>query len=227
MIGALIALLLSWALLHFVENQNLEALGFRPTRQRLWLVVQGFLLTVAFMTIYYLIEAATWSASYHPNPGFLGYWLESDLWKVFTGALFEELLFRGALLYILIRRIGPAKAVLVSAVAFGMYHWIIVGIHSLPQMMLLFLSMAWMGYALARSFVVSGSILVPFALHFAGNMVGAVIFGFMEQLYIRPVGVHPSMALILLLITIHNFVYPLIVLWWLRSVNPKNEIKQP
>ena len=218
MIGALIALLLSWALLHFVEHQSLDVLGFRPTARRLKLVGLGFLLTAVFMSAYCLAEAAGWHFSYHRNPDFSARWLLTSLWTLFTSALFEELLFRGALLYILIRRIGPAKAVLVSAVAFGMYHWFIVGIHSLPQMTLLFLSMAWMGYALARSYVVTGSILVPLALHFAANFIGADIFGDGPQLFVHAPGVHPSTVVLLLLVVIHNFVYPLVVLWWIRYI---------
>lgn len=227
MIGALIALLLSWVLLHFIEHQSLEVLGFRPTPHRLKAMGQGFLLTAVFMIVYYLAEAAAWHQSYHANPLFSTQTLLTSMGQVFTGALFEELLFRGALLYLLIRRIGPAKAVLLSAVAFGIYHWFIVGIHSAPQMVLLFFSMGLMGYALARSYVVTGSILVPLALHYAANFIGADILGDSLQLFVHTPGRHPSTILILLLLTIHNFVYPLIVLWWLRSVNPKNEIKQP
>ena len=221
MIGALIALLLSWALLHFIEHQSLEVLGFRPTARRLRLIGLGFLLTAAFMILYYLAEAAGWRFSYHRNPEFSSRWLLISGWTLFTSALFEELLFRGALLYILIRRIGPEKAVLVSAVAFGMYHWIIVGIHSFPQMTLLFFSMGWMGYALARSYVVTGSILVPLALHFASNFVGADIFGNGPQLFVHAPGVHPSTLVLLLLVVIHNFVYPLVVLWWIRHIKTK------
>ena len=218
MIGALIALLLSWALLHFIENQSLEALGFRPTPRRLKLVGLGFLLTAVFMSVYYLAEAAGWHSPYHLNPRFSTGWLPTSLWNLFTSALFEELLFRGALLYILMRRIGPAKAVLVSAVAFGMYHWVIVGIHSLPQMVLLFLSMGWLGYALARSYVVTGSILVPLALHYASNFIGADLMGDSMQLFVHAPGVRPSAIIVLLLLGIHNFAYPLVVLWWLKNL---------
>jgi CAAX protease family protein len=226
MIGALIALLISWALLHFVEHQSLEALGFRPTSRRLRLVGVGFLGTALFMSGYCLVEAAAWRYAYHSNPWFFVPPFLNAIWQLFTSALFEELLFRGALLYILIRRLGPAKAVLISAAAFGIYHWFTVGIHSAPQMLLLFFSMGWMGYALARSYVVTGSILVPLTLHYTSNLTGC-IFGDGPQPFIHAPGQHPATILILLLITIHNFVYPLIVLWWLRSLNPKNEIKQP
>lgn len=85
----------------------------------------------------------------------------------------------------------------------------------------LFLSMAWLGYALARSFVLSGSILVPLALHFAANLVGAVLFGEGPQLFIHAPGRHPSAAVVGLLLAIHNFAYPLLVLWWLNRNKKK------
>jgi membrane protease YdiL (CAAX protease family) len=221
MIPALVALLLSWAILHFLEHKSLEALGFRPTRRRLRLAGSGFLLTVVFMIGYNLIEAAGWHYTYRPDHDLSASWLVTTIWTVLVSALFEELLFRGALLYILLRRVGSTKAVLISAIAFGLYHWIIVGIHSLPQMLLLFVSMAWLGYALARSFVVSGSILVPFALHFAGNFVGAAILGDGRQLFVHGPGTHPSTMVLLALVAIHNFAYPLVVLWWLKRNKKK------
>ena len=221
MIGVLIALLLSWIILHFVEHRSILVLGFWPKRRRLRLIGAGFLLTVVFMTVYYLAEAAGWRYSFHLNPAFSTSWFFTSLWAVLISAFFEELLFRGALLYILIRRIGENKAVLISAIAFGMYHWVTVGIHSLPQMMLLFFSMAWMGYALARSFVVSGSILIPLALHFASNIAGTDIFGDGAQLFVHGPGRHPSTVVVLLLLAIHNFAYPLLVLWWLKRNKKK------
>jgi membrane protease YdiL (CAAX protease family) len=218
MISALIALLLSWALLHFVEKQSLEVLGFRPTARRLRLVGVGVVLTAVYMTGYYLLEAGVWHTAYHLNNLFFPGPFFAELWRLFTSALFEELVFRGALLYILIRRLGPLRAVLISSVAFGMYHWWLIGIHSFSQMLLLFLSMAWLGDALARSFVVTGSILVPFALHYTSNVIGLAIFGDGPQPFVHAPGVHPGAVMILLLTLIHSFIYPLLILGWLRSV---------
>lgn len=221
MVGALIAFLLSWIILYFVEHRSILVLGFWPKRRRLRFIGAGFLFTLVFMSVYYLAEAAGWRYSFRINRSFSFSRLLTSLGTVLLGAFYEELLFRGALLYILIRRIGENKAVLVSAMAFGMYHWITVGIHSLPQMMLLFVSMAWLGYALARSFAVSGSILVPLALHFAFNAIGVDIFGEGAQLFVHGPGRHPSAVVVFLLLAIHNFVYPLLVLWWLKHNKKK------
>jgi membrane protease YdiL (CAAX protease family) len=221
MIGALIALLLSWIILHFVEHRSILVLGFWPNGRRRRLVGTGSLLTIVFMSVYYLAEAAGWRFSFHLNHGFSFSWLLTSLGTVLLSAFYEELLFRGALLYILIKRIGEKKAVLVSAIAFGMYHWLTVGIHSLPQMLLLFISMAWLGYALAQSFVVGGSILVPLALHFAFNIVDVDLFGDGQQLFVHGPGRHPSTVVVMALLAIHNFVYPLLILWWLKRNKKK------
>lgn len=221
MIAALIALLLTWVVLHFIEHQSLEALGFRPTPRRLKLAARGILLTAAFLVIYYLLETVAWHTYYRLNLGFSTSWLLTSLWTILVSALFEELVFRGALLYILIKRIGRTKAVLISAVAFGVYHWFLVGIHSIPQMTLLFFSMAWTGYVFAEAFAVTGSILIPLALHFASNFIGACILGDDRQLFSHAPGMRPSAIVLLLLVAIHNFVYPLIVLGWVQYVKKR------
>jgi membrane protease YdiL (CAAX protease family) len=217
MLAILIELLLSWILLHFIEHQNLEVLGFRPTPRRLKLAGIGFALTAAYMTLYYLGEATLLHNPYHKNPAFATQPFLDSIWHYLKSVLFEELLFRGALLYILVKRLGAAKAVLVSAVAFGIYHFFTVGLGSPMQIVLLFLTTGLMGYAFARAYVVTGSIWVPFALHYALNFISYIIFG---ALFIHPSVAHPSMAIVLVLLVIHNFVYPLVVLWWLHRIKP-------
>jgi len=222
MIGTLVELLISWILLHFIEHQNLEALGFIPTPRRLKLAGIGFLLTAAYMTLYYLGEAWVLHTPYDPNPMFsLSPFLHS-MWYFLKSVLFEELLFRGALLYILIKRLGANKAVIISAVAFGIYHFFTVGLGSPTQIVLLFLTTGLMGYAFARAFVVTGSILVPFAIHYALNFISYSIFGTQLgfQPFLHSATLHPPMTIVLILLVIHNFVYPLVVLWWLSRVKP-------
>jgi membrane protease YdiL (CAAX protease family) len=48
-------------------------------------------------------------------------------WTLFS-VLYEELIFRGVVLYILIKRIGEVKAILISCIAFGIYHWFSYGL---------------------------------------------------------------------------------------------------
>ena len=223
MIGALVELLISWILLHFIEHQSLEAIGFIPTPRRLKLAGIGFLLTAVFMILYFLGEAAILHTPYNPNPMFSVPPFLNSMWYFFKSVLFEELLFRGALFYILIKRLGAGKAVIISAVAFGIYHFFTVHPGSPVQFVILFLTTGLMGYAFARAFVISGSILVPFAIHYALNFVSYTIFGTQPgfQPFLHSTSaLHPAMAIGLVLLVIHNFGYPLVVLWWLHKVKP-------
>ena len=45
------------------------------------------------------------------------------LWWNIKSVLYEELIFRGVLFYILIKKLGALKALIISSVAFGIYHW--------------------------------------------------------------------------------------------------------
>lgn len=75
--------------------------------------------------------------------------LESFFWDV-KSIVTEELIFRGALLYILIRKIGAWKGILISAIAFGIYHWFSFGvIGNIMAMILIFIGTGLMGYAWA------------------------------------------------------------------------------
>lgn len=224
MIGAIIELLLSWTLLHFIEHRNLSALGFAPTPRRLRLAGLGFLLGAGYLSVFYLVEAALVHAPYHLNPDYSSKALLKAIWYVFKSVLFEELLFRGALLYILIRRIGPSKAVLLSAIAFGIYHWFTIGFGKPVQMAYIFLTMGLAGYAFARAFEKTGTILLPFALHFGFNVAIMILFsknsGIGPQLFIQAAGPQiPAKSLLFVGLLIgQSFVPPLLVLFWLRFV---------
>jgi membrane protease YdiL (CAAX protease family) len=224
MIGAIVELLLSWLLLHFIEHRNLSALGFKPTARRLWIAGTGFLMAVCYLTGFYLIEATLVHNPYHLNTGYSFSAFLNALWYVFKSVLFEELIFRGALLYILIRRIGAAKAVLVSAIAFGIYHWFTIGFGRPVQMAYIFLTMGLAGYAFAKAFEKTRTILVPFALHFGFNCTIMILFsknsGIGPQLFIQAAGSRAATGgpLFLGLMIGGSFVPPLLVLFWLRFV---------
>ncbi len=96
-----------------------------------------------------------------------------DIKSVFT----EELIFRGALLFILIQKIGSKKSILISAIAFGVYHWFSYGIlGNVMAMIFIFIGTGLMGYALAWAFAKSRSILLPFGLHLGWNLIHNTIF---------------------------------------------------
>jgi membrane protease YdiL (CAAX protease family) len=224
MIGMLVQLLLSWILLHFLEHRNLEALGIRPTTRRLQLAGAGFFLAMLYLIAYQLGEAAVLHTPYRRNEAYGIRQLGPALWYLLKSVVFEELTFRGALLYILVRRVGAARAILTSAIAFGIYHFFTVGIQSPMQATVLFLTTGLMGYALAFAFVRSGSIWVPVAIHYSVNFTPFVGFsqnsGMGDQLFVHDRAPHQPVAVTLVLLVIHNFLFPLFILWWARSIRP-------
>jgi len=104
------------------------------------------------------------------------HFLEAFWWD-FKSVLTEELIFRGVLLYILFRKIGTRKSVLISAIAFGVYHWFSYGVlGNVMDMVLVFLGTGLMGFAWALAFSKTNSIMLAFGLHLGWNFVHNTIF---------------------------------------------------
>jgi len=103
-----------------------------------------------------------------------GFILKSFWWD-FKSVLTEELIFRGALLYILIHKLDSKKSILISAIAFGIYHWFsfeVLG--NATAMILFFIGTELMGYAFA--FSKTKSIMLPFELHLGWNFIYNTVF---------------------------------------------------
>src|ERR1700744_200537 len=166
MIGIFVEVVLSWILLKFIERKNLSALGFLPTRQRLAEFMIGLLLSVPFLVAFLVGVSLLVHNPYHLNPHYSFTNLFIAASYVFKAVLYEDLIFRGALIYILIKRLGSQKAVLISAILFGIYHWFSWGALGQPvQMAIIFLMTGLAGYVFALAFEKTRSIYMPFALH--------------------------------------------------------------
>jgi hypothetical protein len=88
-----------------------------------------------------------------------------------------ELLFRGYLLWLAIRYLGKNRGVILSAVAFGIYHWFSYGVlGALQPMVWVFLLTSAAGLLFAYAYALTGSILAPFGLHMGNNVVSVLIF---------------------------------------------------
>ena len=100
-----------------------------------------------------------------------------SFWWDFKSVLTEELIFRGALLYILIQKIGSTKSIMISAIAFGIYHWFSYGVlGNVMAMVLVFIGTWLMGYAWAWAFSKTKSIMLPLGLHLGWNFTYNTIF---------------------------------------------------
>lgn len=170
MIGILLAIAISWLLLYLIEKQHISVLGFLPIRKRLNQFLVGFLITGLLCALVQYLESYLKSSIWVLNTNITsGIILKSFWWDV-KSVLTEELIFRGALLYILIQKLGVQKGVLISAIAFGVYHWFSYGVLGNPMaMVLVFIGTGLMGYAWAWGFAKTRSIILPFGLHLGWN----------------------------------------------------------
>ena len=177
MIGIFVAIAISWLLLHLIEKKNILALGFLPITKRLKQFVIGFLITGILCILDQFLESYLKSSTWVLNENFTGGILLKSFWWDFKSVLTEELIFRGALLYILIQKIGTPKSILISAIAFGIYHWFSYGIlGNVMAMILVFIGTGLMGFAWAWAFSKTKSIMLPFGLHLGWNFIYNSLF---------------------------------------------------
>ncbi len=178
MLGILVILTLSWALLHFIEKKNLLILGFLPVGKRLIQFAIGFIfisiISIGFIYHEGIVKQIEWTLNHEID-------LQSvfgSLFYHFKSALTEDLIFRGALLYILISKLGKLKALWLSAVCFGVYHWFSYGMFDsgIVPMIYVFITTALMGYVWAYSFAKTQSILLPLGFHFGWNFIRTLFF---------------------------------------------------
>lgn len=177
MIGILVAIALSWLLLYLIEKKNILALGFLPIGKRLKQFLIGFLITGILCVLVQYLESYLKSSTWILNKDITSGIILKSFWWDFKSVLTEELIFRGALLYILIQKIGSRKSILISAIAFGIYHWFSYGVlGNVMAMILVFIGTGLMGYAWAWAFSKTKSIMLSFGLHLGWNFIYNTIF---------------------------------------------------
>ena len=223
MAGIGVELIISWLLIKFILNQNLSVLGFKISRKQVAPIIIALLIPVVFLVIH-LVSISLWVKSpYHLNPHYTFAAFKNSASYVLISVMYEELIFRGALLYILIKKIGTQKAVLVSAISFGIYHWFTMGVlGQLVPMLFIFTVTTIMGYLFALSFTISKTIYFPFALHLGYNFTFLIIFSrgnIGEQLLIpifKNDPVKTGTIFQIVITVIHYIIFPFIIWLYLR-----------
>jgi hypothetical protein len=93
-------------------------------------------------------------------------------------ALTEDLVFRGALLYIFIKRLGAKKGILLSAISFGIYHvfsYNMTGSQVIPILYVVVVT-GLTGYIWAYLFHTTKSMMMPLGFHIGYNMTMTLFF---------------------------------------------------
>lgn len=217
---ALLLLVASWLALR-LERKGLRELGFDQPRRRSLELLLGVAIMGAAAAIQKLGYAALSGVSWQLNPQFTGSLLLERLRPEVNSVLLEELVFRGYLLYQLLRHTGRA-ALWISAAAFGVYHWFSFGVWGhVPPMMFVFFFTGVFGWVAALAFRQTGSLAAPIGLHLGWNLVSNVVFSFgpMGQALLVPSSGWESMVLDGARGLLLGIVWPLAVLaliaWWL------------
>jgi membrane protease YdiL (CAAX protease family) len=177
MIGILVQLLISWVIIWFFEKGNLSVLGFYPTTKRVKDFVFFLLVTAACSSSAYFLRIYFAKEQWMLNPQLSLQLIAEGLWWNIKSVFFEELIFRGVLLYILIKKFGATKAIIISSIAFGIYHWFSQEVFGNPlQMAIVFITTGAMGLIYAYGYAKSFSLFIPFAIHIGWNVVRSVVF---------------------------------------------------
>lgn len=228
--GLIVELIISWILLWLFCRANLFTLGFLPTTKRFKNLLFGFLIAAFCCALYQLsitlFAKNTWTINKQITAGKLA---DSSLWTL-TSVLYEELLFRGALLYILIRKLGIKWACIISAIAFGIYHWFSYNAFGNPiQMIFVFLMTGIWGFMFAMAFAKTRSLYLPIGIHFGWNLLSTVVFSqgpLGHQLLISEGGKKLEGILSLFIFLLQVFAVPLLVWWYLNYQSKKQLINQ-
>lgn len=177
MIGIIIMLIVSWILLWILERTNLSILGFAPSNNRLKDFSVGFFMAALICAIYHFLKVVTVDNYWIANPKLSAPNLINSTWWIIKSVLFEELLFRGALLYVAVKKLGSKWGCLLSAAAFGIYHWFSYGAFGNPvQMLMILLMTGFFGWLLAKAYDVTKSLYLPIAFHLGWNIVNILVF---------------------------------------------------
>lgn len=177
MIGIIIQLAISWIIIWLFEKGSLSFLGLFPAKRRLFDFALFFLITSACCSLGFLLRMFFADEYWTLNPKLNFYLIFNGLWWNLKSVLFEELIFRGVLFYILIKKLGPVKAILISAVAFGIYHWFSHEVIGNPkQMVITFTITGVMGLLYAYGYTKTLSLYVPCAIHLGWNITQNFIF---------------------------------------------------
>lgn len=221
MTGILIELALSVLLLWFVDKSGFSALGIYPTRLRLYDFTFGLFVAGVLCVVYYLAVARVADNHFIANESFTTVQFFSGCWWVLKSVLFEELIFRGVLLYLAIKRFGATAACILSAAAFGVYHWFSYGAFGNPvQMGFIFLMTGVWGLMGAFAYARTKSLYLSVALHLGWNLVNILVFSkgpLGAQLFVFANERKPEGIVSLLLFLMQIFGLPLLTWLYLKK----------
>jgi membrane protease YdiL (CAAX protease family) len=180
MLGALILTGVSWLLFSFVLKKNFFQEWFSPLSEKVIQIFIGIVLAIVAFIIPITIKTAIYSIEWSISENLSIVTLFEAFYFYLKSVLFEELVFRGALLSLLIVYIKERNAVLISAIVFGIYHWFSYGMigSGLVPMTYVFIVTGSMGWVWAYIYSKTNSIVMPVAIHLAWNFTSSLVLDY-------------------------------------------------
>ncbi|MDR6560078.1 MULTISPECIES: type II CAAX endopeptidase family protein [unclassified Arcicella] len=225
MLGLIVELIISWLLLWIFFKKSLLVLGIVPTQSTLFNLFFGILIAAVCGTLYYLSFVFFIANKWTLNNEFTRQKLLASSWWTLNSVLYEELIFRGALLYILIKKFGVRTACITSAICFGIYHWFTSGALGNPlQMTIIFIMTGIWGAMFAMAFARTKSLYLPIGLHFGWNFASTIIFSngpLGKQLLVISGGQKLGEILSAVVFIFQLFAVPVVTYWYLNLLSKK------
>jgi membrane protease YdiL (CAAX protease family) len=213
----------SGILLWTYERRWFSGLGISPTSRRMRDLAFGLVASSIVAAIGYGIVTLVSGAALKRNPDFTtSQFLSGSFWML-KSVLIEELLFRGALLYIGIRLLGVHKGCFLSSLAFGVYHWFSYSVWGdAIQMLYIFLLTGAGGLLFAYAFAYTGSIYLPIGLHLGWNVISMVVFsqGSLGNQLLIATGGSPLGLWSIAIFIYQVLVLPLLTFFYLKQPSP-------
>ncbi|MEQ8523285.1 CPBP family intramembrane glutamic endopeptidase [Gracilimonas sp.] len=178
MIYALIALFTSWLIVYVLEKRNLLSIWFTPLNQRAREFMTGFIILAILSAITQLFLGYLGGTYWQLNNNITADLVFNSAFYDLKSVLFEELTFRGIILYLLLRYTKRTQSsLLITAAAFGIYHWFTFGVlGNVMAMIVVFITTGYMGYVFAVSYEKTSSVVLPIAIHFGWNLINNTVF---------------------------------------------------
>ncbi len=178
MLGLLVIIVISWVLLRFIGKENLKVLGIATNQKQVLQFIIGclFIMLTNVLIIYAesIVLKVDWELNNVINYNTI---LNSFIYHI-RSAMTEDLIFRGAILYLLIKKIGSQKAMILSALAFGIYHVFSYGItgERIIVMLYIVLITGFTGYVWAYTFCKTKSIMMALGFHLGYNFLMTLFY---------------------------------------------------
>lgn len=177
MLQLIALLLISWLLIWLFEKEHLSVLGLLPTKQQPGWISALFIVSAICAASAFVLKMGITKEQYVIAESLTVIGVLTEVWNQFRSVFTEELLCRGAILYILIKKTSPKIAILLSAILFAVLHWFNAGVWgNMMQMIIVFTFTFAMGILLAYAYAKTYSLLFPFAIHFGWNLTQNYIF---------------------------------------------------